>query len=193
MKNLQTILVTGSLPVKLKVVKTDSISPVLGSSFIKNATLAGLLALLLVVALIAIRYRQLIISVPIVITVLSEFTLTLGFAALIGWRIDIASVAALIIAMGSGVNDQIVITDETLGGQKESKDSTESWKQKLKRALFIVFAAYFTLLFAMLPLWFAGAGLLKGFALTTIVGITMGVAITRPAYGEFLELFVENK
>jgi preprotein translocase subunit SecD len=194
MKNMQTILVTGSLPVKLQIVKTDSISPVLGSSFIKNATFAGLLALFLVVLLISVRYRQLIISVPIVITVLSELTLTMGFAALIGWRLDIASIAALIIAMGSGVNDQIVITDETLGGKKdENKNNAESWKTKLKRALFIVFAAYFTLLFAMLPLWFAGAGLLKGFALTTIVGITMGVLITRPAFGEFLELFVENK
>lgn len=193
MKNLQTILVTGSLPVKLSIVKTDSISPSLGSSFIRNASFAGLLALAAVVSLIVIRYRRFVISIPIIITVLSEFTLTLGFAALIGWRIDIAAVAALIIAMGSGVNDQIVITDETLGGKKEKKENAESWKTKLKRALFIIFAAYFTLLFAMLPLWFAGAGLLKGFALTTIVGITMGVLITRPAYGEFLELFVENE
>ncbi len=193
MKNLQTVLVTGSLPVKLTIVKTDSISPSLGSSFIRNATFAGLLALLAVVVLIMIRYRRPVISIPIIITVLSEFTLTVGFAALIGWRLDIASIAALIIAMGSGVNDQIVITDETLGKTKEKKEELESWKTKLKRALFIVFAAYFTLLFAMLPLWFAGAGILKGFALTTIVGITMGVLITRPAYGEFLELFVEDK
>jgi preprotein translocase subunit SecD len=97
--------------------------------------------------------------------------------------------------MGSGVNDQIVITDETLGGKgkKERREEQESWKSKLKRALFIIFASYFTMLVAMLPLWFAGAGLLRGFALTTIIGITMGVLITRPAFGEFLDLFVENK
>jgi preprotein translocase subunit SecD len=195
MKNLQTILETGSLPVKLNIVKTDSISPTLGSSFVRNASYAGILALIAVVTLIAVRYRRPIISIPIIITVLSEFTLTLGVAALIGWRIDIASVAALIIAMGSGVNDQIVITDETLGGKgkKERREEQESWKSKLKRALFIIFASYFTMLVAMLPLWFAGAGLLRGFALTTIIGITMGVLITRPAFGEFLDLFVENK
>ncbi|MGV8162174.1 MAG: MMPL family transporter [Candidatus Nanoarchaeia archaeon] len=195
MKNLQTVLQTGSLPVKLKVVKTESISPALGSSFIKNAALAGLLALLLVVIIIAIRYREFIISIPIVITILSEFALTLGVASLIGWRLDIAAVAAIIIAVGSGVNDQIVITDETLGKEKDKKrkDELESWKVRLKRALFIVFAAYFTMLVAMLPLWFAGAGLLKGFALTTIIGITVGVLITRPAYGEFLEIITENK
>ena len=58
MKKLQTVLVTGSLPVKLKIVKTESISPTLGSSFIKNATFAGLIALLCVVLLVAIRYRE---------------------------------------------------------------------------------------------------------------------------------------
>ncbi|MGV8169594.1 MAG: MMPL family transporter [Candidatus Nanoarchaeia archaeon] len=195
MKNMQTVLVTGSLPVKLKVVKTESISPALGSSFIKNAALAGLLALVLVVIIIAIRYREIVISIPIVITILSEFALTLGVASLIGWRFDISAIAAIIIAIGSGVNDQIVITDETLGREKDKKrrDELESWKVRLKIALFIVFAAYFTMLVAMLPLWFAGAGILKGFALTTIIGITVGVLITRPAYGEFLEIVTENK
>ncbi|MFA6073034.1 MAG: hypothetical protein WC758_02905 [Candidatus Woesearchaeota archaeon] len=195
MKNMQTVLVTGSLPVKLRVVKTESISPALGSSFIKNAAWAGFFAVILVVLLIVTRYREWILSIPIIITIISEFVLTLGFASLIGWRFDIAAVAAIIIAIGTGVNDQIVITDETLSKTKsaDKKAELESWKQRLKRALFIVFAAYFTLLVAMLPLWFAGAGLLKGFALTTIVGMSMGVLITRPAFGEFLEIVVENK
>jgi len=195
MKNLQTVLVTGSLPVKLKIVKTESISPVLGSSFIKNAMLAGLLALILVVLIIAIRYREAIIAIPIVITIIAELLLTLGVASLIGWRFDIAAIAAIIIAIGSGVNDQIVITDETLGKEKDKnrKGELESWKKRLKGALFIIFAAYFTMLVAMLPLWFAGAGLLKGFALTTIIGTTVGVLLTRPAFGEFLEIITENK
>ena len=31
----------------------------------------------------------------------------------------------------------------------------------------------------------AGAGLLKGFAITTIIGLTVGILITRPAYSIF--------
>jgi preprotein translocase subunit SecD len=193
MKKLQTILVTGSLPVKLRIVKTESISPTLGSSFIRNATLAGLLALLCVVVVVAARYREWLISVPIIFALLAELILTLGFASLIGWRIDIAAVAAIIIAVGTGVNDQIIITDETLNKAKhEKKDELESWHQRLKKALFIIFAAYFTIVVAMLPLWFAGAGLLKGFALTTVIGISMGVFLARPAFGEFLEIVFEK-
>jgi len=33
---------------------------------------------------------------------------------------------------------------------------------------------------------------LKGFALTTIVGVTIGVFITRPAYAKMLEVLMEK-
>ncbi|MFP4567506.1 MAG: hypothetical protein ACLFN8_01035 [Candidatus Woesearchaeota archaeon] len=193
MRNLQAILSTGSLPVKLEVVKTDSISPALGAGFIQNSLLAGLFAIIAVSAIIAIRYREWKVTIPIVIAILSEVILILGFAALIGWRMDIAAIAAIIIAVGSGVDDQIVISDETLKKQKKTKkDEIDSWKKRVARAFFIIFAAYATLVVAMIPLWFAGAGLLKGFALTTVVGVTMGVLITRPAFAAILEIIVDE-
>jgi preprotein translocase subunit SecD len=42
-------------------------------------------------------------------------------------------------------------------------------------------------LVALIPLLWAGAGLLKGFAITTIIGITIGVLITRPAFAEMVK------
>ena len=66
-------------------------------------------------------------------------------------------------------------------------------KQKLKRAFAIILGAYFTSLVSLLPLMWAGAGLLKGFALTTIIGISVGVFITRPAFAEMLKRFSEKE
>jgi len=192
MKQLQTILVTGSLPVKLEIVKTDTISPALGEGFIQNAILVGLLSILIVIIIVSVRYQEWKISIPMSITMLSEVIIILGFASLIGWRMDMVAIAAIIIAIGSGVDDQIVIADETLGKTKKDVENY-SWKQKLARAFFIVMASYLTLVVAMIPLWFAGAGLLKGFALTTIAGVTIGVFVTRPAYATILEILVENK
>jgi preprotein translocase subunit SecD len=39
----------------------------------------------------------------------------------------------------------------------------------------------------MLPLFWAGAGILRGFALTTIIGVTVGILITRPAFADIVE------
>ncbi|MBN2053178.1 hypothetical protein JW756_06770 [Candidatus Woesearchaeota archaeon] len=187
MKSLQTVLITGSLPVKLDVVKIDTVSPVLGEAFINNALLIGIIATLAVTLIVFIRYRRFVVSLPIMIIMISELLIMLGVAALIGWNLDVAAIAGIIISIGTGVNDQIVIADETLRGGSRISQYT-SWKDRLGKAFFIIFTAYFVILVAMLPLWFAGAGLLKGFALTTIIGVTVGVLITRPAYAKIVEI-----
>lgn len=189
MKRMQTLLKTGSLPVKLKIESLDEISPTLGAEFLKNAFIVGLLSLIAVSIVLTARYRKLNIAIPILITALSEVFLTLGIAALIGWNIDLAAVAGIILAVGTGVNDQIIITDEALNREA---DRVRHWKDRIKRAFFIIMSAYFTTAVAMLPLFFAGAGLLKGFALTTILAITVGVFITRPAYAAIIQQLVED-
>ena len=188
MKRLQTILITGSLPVKLSIVKTDAISPVLGEGFVKNAILMSLLAIVSVAVVVGIRYWKLIIAIPILITMLSEVIILLGVAAFIGWNIDLAAIAGILVAIGTGVDDQIVITDETLRG---GTANVYNWKEKVKRAFIIIMLAYTTVVVAMIPLIFAGAGLLKGFAITTIIGVTIGVFITRPAYSSFVEVMLK--
>jgi len=188
MKRLQTILITGSLPVKLNIVKTDAISPVLGEGFVSNALLMSLLAIISVAIVLGIRYRKLLITIPILITMLSEVVILLGVAAFIGWNIDLAAIAGILVAIGTGVDDQIVITDETLKGETSN---VYNWKEKVKRAFVIIMLAYATVVVAMIPLIFAGAGLLKGFAITTIIGVTIGVFITRPAYSTFVEIMLK--
>jgi len=177
MKKLQTVIITGSLPVKLNIVKIDTISPSLGEEFLRNVLYVGLLVILAVVAVVMFRYRNLKIAIPMVITLLIEMILILGFAALVGWNLDLAAIAGIIIIAGTGVDHLIILTDETIKGE-----AITDWKRKLKAAMFIILGAYFTVLASMLPLLWAGAGLLKGFALTTIAGTSFGVLLARPAY-----------
>ncbi|MBI2671180.1 preprotein translocase subunit SecD [Candidatus Woesearchaeota archaeon] len=189
MNKLQTILITGSFPTKLNIVKVDSISPLLGSAFARSALLLGLIAIFLVALIIYVRYRSLKISIPMVITMLSELIILLGFAALFRYNLDLAAIAGILAAIGTGVDDQIVIADEVL--TKEAGVSYK-WKQKIKRAFFIIMAAWTVGVASMIPLFWAGAGLLTGFALSTIVGISIGVFITRPAYAAAIEVLHED-
>jgi len=188
MKRLQTILITGSLPIKLDIVKTDTISSALGGEFTKNVIIVGLVVLISVALVIFIRFRSLKITIPIIITMLSEIILVIGIASLIKWNLDLAAIAGIIVAVGTGVDDQIVITDEVLRGASQ----IYGWKERIKKAFFIIMAAYFTTAVAMIPLIFAGAGLLKGFAITTILGISVGVFITRPAYASVIEMLLKD-
>ncbi len=189
MKRLQTVLITGSLPVKIDVVKTDTISPGLGSQFLSNSFITGFIAAVAVALLILIVYKKLLLAIPIIFTMIAEVFSILGLAALLGQSIDLAAIAGIIAAVGTGVNDQIVIIDETL----RRRDSAQfmNWKEMFKRAFFIIFSAFATVVVAMIPLLFAGAGLLKGFAITTILGLCVGVFITRPAYAAMVRVLFE--
>jgi preprotein translocase subunit SecD len=186
MNKLQTVLITGSLPYKLKVAKLDTISPLLGDQFTYQIIIAGVGALILVGIIILIRYRKIKESLALLLTSFSEVIIILGLAALLKWNLDLPSIAGILATIGTGVDQQIVILDEARKGIQTSL------KEKMKKALFIVVSAYFTALVAMVPLFWAGAGLFKGFAFTTIIGITAGVLITRPAFSDMIRNIEEK-
>jgi len=183
MKQLQTILMTGSLPYKLEIVKLDTISPILGQEFVNSILLAGLVAILVVALIIFGRYRDWKSSMALVATTVSEVIIILGIASMIQWNLDLPGIAGILATIGTGIDDLIILLDE----------STHSFaltlKQRLKRAFTIIMGAYFTTLVSLLPLMWAGAGLLKGFAITTIIGISVGVFITRPAFSDMIKKF----
>lgn len=181
MNELQTVLITGSLPYKLEIVKLDTISPTLGNTFLGSILIAGISALFFVSIVIFLRYRNLKSTLALIFTSLSEAIIILGIASLIQWNLDLPSIAGILATIGTGIDSQIIILDES--SQKESI----SMKEKLKRALRIILGAYFTALVALIPLMWAGAGLLKGFAVTTIIGISVGVFITRPAFSDMIK------
>jgi len=180
MKQLQTVLISGSLPFKLQIEKLDTISPLLGKEFINTILIAGLAAILVVGLLILLRYRKIKLSLAVLLTSLSEVLIILGVAALFNRSLDLPAIAGIIAAIGTGVDSQIIILDE-------SRMTAISLRERIKRALAIILGTYITTLFALLPLLWAGAGLLKGFAITTIIGISAGVFITRPAFAEIVK------
>jgi preprotein translocase subunit SecD len=188
-KFLVTVLSTKSLPSKLDIVQSYSISSSMGSEFLHNAILVGLLALLVVAGTIAIRYRYFSIFVGIVFALISEIIILLGIAVFMRISIDLAAIGGIIAAIGTGVDDQVIITDEQL--RKKNRNLTS--KKRLKAALLIILISYITTLAAMFPLMFGGLSMLKGFAFMVIIGVTIGVFVTRPAYAKFLRIMLTTR
>ena len=185
---LQSILQSGALPVKVNIVRVDQISATLGQGFVYSAALAGFVAALAVSAVIFARYRKMKIVVPVILTTLSEVVIIFGAAALIGWTIDLSSIAGIIATVGTGVDAQIFIIDELLAG---ASAQALTFKQKLKRAFFMIFGSASTVIAAMLPLMVIGIGVMRGFAITTIIGVLIGIFVTRPAFSKIAEKIFE--
>lgn len=236
MEELMAILQSGSLPAPVEIESLSTISSSLGGQFMTAAITSILLSLVAVGGLIFARYRNIKLVIPIVITGGSEVFILLGsfFSTII--TLDLASIAGIIAAVGTGVDDQIIITDES------DRDVVTDWKKRLKRAFFVIFTSAASTIGAMMPIvspsisnlaiGAAGVGLVgytlyanrtrphylviglaamavsfmafqlspssfalqsvRGFAITTILGVLVGITITRPAYAKMLES-IEDK
>ncbi|MFA4855128.1 MAG: hypothetical protein WC634_00895 [archaeon] len=190
--DLEILLQSGSLSVSVKSISTETISPLLGETFLWDAGITALLALAAVALVLFIRYRSLkLVSVNMSIDII-EVLITVALVSLIS-KFDLGAIAGILAAVGIGVDDQIVIMDELKKGEK---GETGNLIARAKRAFFIVVAASATIIAAMLPIILIGFGLgrLVGFAITTIMGTLVGVLITRPAFGEIAKkLFEKNE
>lgn len=188
-QQLQIHLRAGALPVNVVLVGSGHVDASLGDQFKTEAVIAGLLSLLAVAFVVFRRYGRKEILIPMVGTSVSEVIMILGVAAAIGWQLDLPAIAGIIAAIGTGIDHLVIITDEVLYEGK--LPSTKVFLSRIGKAFAIIFGAAATTVIAMSPLVIMGFGSLKGFAITTIIGVFIGVFIARPVYGTVIKELLE--
>jgi len=182
---------SGALPTQVEIVSSQTISPRQGERFKLFSVIVGLFAIFAVGGWLFFRYRDPRIAVPTVVIGLTEVIALLGFSAVFDFNVDLAYIAGLIAVIGTGVDDLVIIADEVQ--ERGRVESAEVYRKRLKRAFIIIGMAATTTIGAMLPLAYLGLGRISGFAIVTIVGVLIGVLITRPAYGSVLRELITEK
>ncbi|MDD5317875.1 MAG: hypothetical protein PHF51_04050 [Candidatus ainarchaeum sp.] len=181
-KNLKGVLSGGALPLHIIIGTPTTISAPLGTQFLNYSLAAAFAAVLLMVAIVSARYGMAQLAPLIFITSFSELLILVCLIGGLG-TIDLAAMAGIIGAIGTGVDAQIVITDELLFQSKGS-----ALKKRMGNAFNIIVTNATVAVIAMVPLlFFSGLVEIVGFALSTIFGVIIGAFITRPAYGAMVE------
>jgi preprotein translocase subunit SecD len=176
-KDIASILSGGALPVSIIAGTPTTIPPTLGGHFLYISGIIGLAAVLAISALMTIRYRRAFLVAPILLTTFMELFIIFSIIGLVG-TIDLAAVAGMIAVVGTGVDAQIIITDEILTRRSESM-----MKTVLGNAFYIIWTDALLLVIAMMPLFFSTSLVeVIGFSESTIIGALLGVIVTRPAY-----------
>jgi len=175
-------------PLDFENAQTTSLEPALADQFKINSLITGIVAVLAVSIVVYLRYGDPRVAVPMIVTALSEVLLLLGFVSLIQFPINLSHIAGFIAVIGTGADDLIIIADEIL--QREGVATGRVFQNRFRKAFWVIGAAAATTIIAMSPLTVLGLGDLSGFAIITIVGVLIGVLITRPAYGDILRKLV---
>jgi preprotein translocase subunit SecD len=178
-KTLADQLKFGALPLGFIVQSNETISATLGSTQLNSGIIAGIIGLLLVVAYSLFQYRALA-SVTIASLVVAAALTYLVIAILAwrqGYRLSLAGVAGLIVAIGLTVDSFIVyferIRDELRDGRSLDGAVEAGWK----RALRTVLAAKSINLISAIVLFILAVGNVRGFALTLGVTVVIDVIV----------------
>lgn len=183
-QTLNIHLRAGALPVETKIVGSGSVPAEQGAKNMMVAIIAGILALVTVGFVIYYRYREPSIVLPMVLINASEIIILLGFMSAIKFQMDLPTLAGLIAVLGTGIDQMVILTDEIL--HEGRVPSPTLYLKRLGRALVIIVVAAATVVIAMVPLMLMPLTTLQGFAMITILGVMVGVIITRPAYGRII-------
>ena len=169
-----------------------TLEPALADRFKTNSLVTGIIAMFAVSGMVYLRYGKRRVALPMILTALAEVVLLLAFVAVVRLPLDLSHIAGFIAVIGTGVDDLIIIADEVMSEGEVS--STKVFRSRFRKAFWVIGAAAATTIVAMSPLAVLSLGDLRGFAIVTILGVLIGVLITRPAYGDILRaLSVEDR
>ena len=176
----------GSLPIGFEVQSQENISATLGQDQLTSGLLAGLVGLILVVIYSAFQYRGLaIVTVGSLLVAAVLVYLLIAFLSWRqGYRLSMAGVAGLIVAIGITVDSFIVyferVRDEIREGRNLEVAVENAWKRSI-RTILASDAVSFT---AAATLFLLTVGNVRGFAftlgLTTIVDLIVVLLFTHP-------------
>ena len=186
-KSLAQAMEFGSLPVRLKELTTQTVSPTLGKSALRAGLGAGIAGLVLVLLYTLLYYRAL---GAVVIS-------GLGLTALALWAIisalghtsfspsfDLAGITGLIVSIGITVDSYIVYFERLKDETRAGRSIRTSVDRGFKSAWRTVWAADFVSLLAAVVLYVVAVGDVKGFAfflgLSTIMDMAVTWFYTRP-------------
>nr|WP_324603093.1 preprotein translocase subunit SecD [Halarchaeum acidiphilum] len=182
----------GALPASLNLQQGDvyHIDASLAQRFKPLSFLTGLIAAIAVSLVVYARYGRVKIAAPMLVTALSEVVILLGFSAVSGLSLNLSHIAGFIAVIGTGVDDLVIIADEVT---TEAVSSDRVFQSRFRKAFWIIGGAAATTIVAMSPLAVLSLGDLRGFAIVTILGVLVGVLLTRPAYGDILRYLLTDE
>ena len=185
-RSLAKSLKFGALPLSFDVQTRQEISPTLGSEQLRYGIIAGIIGLLIVFGYAMVQYRAL--SIVVVGSMLIAFAITYLAIALLAWgynyRLDMAGVTGLIIAIGVTADSFIVYFERVRDELREGRNLRAAVEAGWARAKGTILVADGVNFLAAVILYVLASSGVRGFAftlgLTTLIDLAIFWLFTHP-------------
>ncbi|NEQ30144.1 MAG: protein translocase subunit SecD [Leptolyngbya sp. SIO4C5] len=163
----------GALPVPVEVVENRTVGATLGRDSIERSLYAGLAGLILVLIFMAVYYRLPGVLADIALVVYA--LLTWAAFNIFGVTLTLPGIAGFILSIGMAVDANVLIFERTREELRAGKTPYRSVESGFYRAFSSILDSNVTTLIACAALFWFGAGLVKGFALTLAIGVAISM------------------
>jgi len=185
----------GALPIGFEVQSQENISATLGEDSLQAGLIAGFIGFLLVMVYMTIQYRGLasVVLGSLVVAALLVYLFVAFLSWRQGYRLSLAGVAGLIIAVGITADSFIVYFERIRDELREGKSLEVAVEAGWKRALRTILASNAVSFSAAVILYVLTSAAVRGFAftlgLTTLINLLLVTLFTHP----LVQLLARNK
>ncbi len=168
-QNLVTILKFGSLPFPIQELSSETISATLGSQFLAQSLLAGLVGIALVVTFMLLYYRLtgLVASFALIYYTLAMYAIF----RLVPVTLTLAGVAGFVLSIGMAVDANILIFERMKEELRLGKALPAAVEAGFNRAWNSILDSNVSSLITATILYMFGSSVIRGFALVLILGV----------------------
>lgn len=194
-KALADQLKFGALPISFTVQSSDTISATLGNDQLRNGLIAGLIGLLLVIGYTIFQYRALasVTIASLIVAALLTYVVITILSWRQGYRLSLAGIAGLIVAIGFTADSFIVYFERVRDELRDGRPLVGAVEAGWKRALRTVIASKTVNMVAAIVLFVLAVGSVKGFALTLGITVVIDVIVVILFTHPMLQLLAQTR
>ncbi len=166
-EDLAKLINYGALPVQLKKISVENVSPSLGQDQLNAGIVAGLLGLALVAAYMLFYYRLLglIVIAGLMLSGAALYSLISYLGSTLGLTLTLAGVTGIIVSVGVTVDSYIVYYERLKDEVRSGSTVRACVDRAFTRAFRTILAADFVSLIGAGVLYWLAIGSVRGFAL----------------------------
>ena len=190
-KEMVDLLNAGALPVGAEVIQEESVGPTLGQDSINKSKIAGIIGISVVMLFMILYYRVLglISCFALIIYSLVNFALF----KLIPVTLTLTGIAGFILSIGMAIDANILIFERTKEELKMGRSLFTAINSGFDRAFTSIFDSNVSTIMTCLILYYFGASMVKGFALTLIIGVCLSMFSAITVTKNFMHLIFGSK
>ena len=172
-KEMVDLLNAGALPVGAEIIQEETVGPTLGADSISKSKVAGMVGICAVMIFMIVYYRALgvISCFALIIYALVNFAIF----KLIPVTLTLTGIAGFILSIGMAIDANILIFERTKEELVMGRSLFTAINSGFDRAFTSIFDSNVSTILTCIILYYFGSSMVKGFALTLIIGVLLSM------------------